>query len=205
MYVPSKFKVTDEEKIYSFIGKNPFGLLLTINGEQINDTHTPFIVGDDGWLFGHIAKANPQWKNWGEATTAKVIFSGPHAYISPKFYASNFNVPTWNYTAVSVSGELCMLTDQDEVLRFIESLVSQHEGEVGWKLDEFDPEYMKLLDALVVFKVKVETIDASFKMNQNKSEQDQQSVAQSLNHTGCPFDAQVAEVMCENLQASDFS
>ncbi len=94
MYTPPKFKVEDPEVIGNFIREHAFGLLLTVSGTEIHDTHTPFVLTDDGHLLGHIARANPQWSHWTADTVAKVIFSGPHAYISPNYYASEFNVPT---------------------------------------------------------------------------------------------------------------
>jgi transcriptional regulator len=98
MYTPPKFKVDDPAVIRNFIEKNSFGVLLSIEGGQIHDTHTPFILSENNQLLGHIARANPQWKASSEASRVKVIFTGPHAYISPKYYVSEFAVPTWNYT-----------------------------------------------------------------------------------------------------------
>ena len=107
MYTPEKFNIEDREAILRFIRQNPFGLLLSVGGGVIHDTHTPFIVAEDGkQLLGHLARANPQWASWGEGSVAKVVFSGPHAYVSPRYYESEFAVPTWNYTAVSVSGQI---------------------------------------------------------------------------------------------------
>ena len=128
MYVPQKFRVDDPAAIQSFIAAHPFGLLLTASGGTIHDTHTPFIVSKDGkFLRGHIARANPQWKEWSGETQAKVVFTGPHAYVSTDYYKSEFNVPTWNYTAVSVSGKLSVIEDEAQVLLFLDQLVSANE------------------------------------------------------------------------------
>lgn len=83
MYTPHKFRVDHPEIVMSFIQANPFGLVLSVNGNEIHDTHTPFVLSQDReHLIGHIAKANLHWESWKPGTKSKVIFTGPHAYIS---------------------------------------------------------------------------------------------------------------------------
>ena len=201
MYTPPKFRVEDPEQIRSFIEENPFGLLLSLDEFDIHDTHTPFVHADDGrHLLGHIARANPQWKCWKGGTTVKVIFTGPHSYISPRFYVSDFAVPTWNYTAISITGHVKIIEDESEVLQFLDRLIADNESsDEPWILDRTDERYMALLSGIVVFSVSMDTVEASFKMNQNKSEEDQRKVIASLTATGCPFDRDVARVMSKNI------
>ena len=200
MYTPPKFKVDDPAVIHSFIREHSFGLLLSLEGDEIHDTHTPFIISEDGSLVGHIARANPQWKSWTDGSSVKVIFTGPHSYISPGYLESEFNVPTWNYTAVSVTGKLTMIEDETRVLEFLDALVAENEvAELPWKLDRSDERYMKLLSGIVVFAISMDRVEASFKLNQNKSTEDQQSVVSSLQSSGCPFDEAVASLMAANI------
>jgi len=202
MYVPEKFKIDDPKVIHTFIEENSFGLLLTTHENEIHDTHTPFVYCEkNNRLLGHIARANPQWEKWGRSSRGKVVFSGPHAYISPSYYASEFNVPTWNYNAVSVSGDIAIISDQGEVLDFLDVLVKKNEPEnSGWTLNRDDERYMKLLSGIVVFSVSMNKIEASFKLNQNKSQEDQHSVIQALQETGCPFKAAVASLMSSDTK-----
>jgi transcriptional regulator len=202
MYTPAKFQVDEPSAIHAFIRKHSFGLLLTVSGQEIEDTHTPFLLSEsDGCLVGHVARANPQWKSWNKSTRAKVIFTGPHAYVSPGYYVSEFNVPTWNYTAVSVSGALTVIEDEAEVVGFLDDLTAHHEtGDAPWKLDRKDDRYMKLLSGIVVFRVAMESVEASFKLNQNKAEEDQRGVIGALKGTSCPSEGAVAELMEGNLQ-----
>jgi transcriptional regulator len=200
MYTQPKFKIDDPIVIRDFIEKYSFGLLLSVDGGQIHDTHTPFILSANGELLGHIARANPQWKGWKERSCVKVIFSGPHTYISPKFYVSEFAVPTWNYTAISISGRVRIIEEEEEVLQFLDLLISANEkSDEPWVLDRADERYMKLLSGIVVFAVAMDSIEASFKMNQNKSEDDQRKVISCLSATVCPMDLAVADVMSKNL------
>jgi transcriptional regulator len=201
MYTPPKFKVEDPEQIRSFIDENSFGLLLSLDGIDIHDTHTPFVHSDDArHLLGHIARANPQWKSWRNGSTVKVIFTGPHSYISPRFYVSKFAVPTWNYTAVSITGRITMIEDESVVLQFLDRLIAESESsDEPWVLDRTDARYMALLSGIGVFSVSMDSVEASFKMNQNKSEEDQRKVIASLSATGCPFDQGVANIMSQNM------
>lgn len=205
MYTPLKFKVDDPEVIRDFIEENSFGLLLSLDGGDIHDTHTPFVYSDDGQcLFGHIARANPQWKSWKEGSVVKLIFTGPHAYISPHNYVSEFAVPTWNYTAVSISGHITIIEEEEAVLKFLDGLIAENEtADEPWSLDRTDERYMKLLSGIVVFSVSLDSVEASFKMNQNKSEEDQEKVIASLSATGCPFDRDVALLMSENMTTEE--
>lgn len=204
MYTPPKFRVDDPQLIKDFIRENQFGLLLSHTDGEIHDTHTPFIVLENGSLQGHIARANPQWQQWQGQHPVKVVFTGPHAYISPHYYASDFNVPTWNYTAVSVTGRVSIIEDQSRILEFLDRLVAQNEtSDAPWKLDRDDEHYTKLLAAIVVFSVSVDRVDASFKLNQNKAVDDQKHVIQSLSGSGCPFDGAVADMMNSNVEQAD--
>jgi transcriptional regulator len=204
MYIPPKFRVEDASAIQSFIGDNSFGLLLSVNGDEIDDTHTPFVLSDNGLLLGHIAKANPKWKSWRSGSTVKVIFTGPHSYISPRYYVSEFAVPTWNYTAVSVVGRITVIQDKDSVLGFLDSLIAENEGsDSSWALDRSDERYMDLLSSIVVFSISMDRVEASFKLNQNKTEEDQFKVISSLEATGCPFDSSVARLMAQNIKNAE--
>ncbi len=206
MYTPSHFKRNDPSTIHSFIRDHSFGLLLSVSNEEIHDTHTPFLlIETEGVLMGHIARANPQWKGWKRDSLAKAIFTGPHAYISPNYYASEFNVPTWNYTAVSVSGAISAVQDEEEILTFLERLTAQSEPNEGaWAFDRHDERYLKLTEGIVVFRISMDKVEASFKLNQNKPIQDQQSVINSLSSSACPFDQGVASLMQGNINTQNY-
>ena len=200
MYTPPKFRIDDPVLIRSFIEKNSFGLLLSIDGGDIHDTHTPFVYTGDGRLLGHIAKANPQWRSWSKASAVKVIFTGPHSYISPRFYVSEFAVPTWNYTAVSITGRIEIIEEEDTVLQFLDRLIADNEPSSDpWILDRTDERYLNLLSGIVVFSISLNSVEASFKLNQNKSNEDQSKVVESLSATGCPFDRAFASLMSHNI------
>lgn len=133
VYTPPRFKIDDPESIRLFIEENSFGLLLSVDDGEIHDTHTPFVYSEDGrHLLGHMAKANPQWRSWEDGSTAKVIFRGAHTYISPRFYESEFAVPTWNYAAVSVAGPISVINQEAKVLDFLDKLTTSNPNNPGF-------------------------------------------------------------------------
>jgi len=103
MYIPKPFKVVDAQITYAFIQSNPFATLTSTIENKIVATHLPIDCLQDGKYYGHFALSNPQ-VNMSPDEEICIIFSGPHAYISPNMYVSDFNVPTWNYSAVHCYG-----------------------------------------------------------------------------------------------------
>lgn len=185
--------------IPEFIRENSFGILISsVDGRSIQDTHTPFLATDDGaYLLGHIARANGHWRDWGKNSGVKVIFHGPHCYVSPTFYESETHVPIWNYTAVSVAGEIEFVSDYDEQKTFMHTLVKANESAFTdpWFQDESNDNLMKLFSAVVFFKTRITKIEAKFKLNQNKSKEVQESVRKKLSVSQSPFEQSVARLM----------
>ncbi len=206
MYTPQAFDINDPDKIRSFVKANGFGILISSNNGEIESTHTPMYLSQDmKHVFGHIAKANPQWKSWSASLAAKAIFQGPHAYVSPTDYLSSFNVPTWNYTAVSIDGPIELLPSVKEKRQFVEHLVWQYESimESPWRLDTNDKKMMGLLDGIVCFRIQVRQIQAKFKINQNKSIEDQRHVVDRLRNRKGDMNTAIAELMEANLRQSE--
>src|ERR1700722_19988802 len=106
MYVPAHFTESDPAVIERLIRENGFGLLVSGGGGATIATHLPLTyhpeIGAQGVLRGHVARANRQWRDFEPSGPALAIFSGPHAYISPRWYQPGPSVPTWNYEAVHV-------------------------------------------------------------------------------------------------------
>src|SRR4051794_14312849 len=111
MFIPTAFNESDQNKLHKFIQAHSFGLLISTHQNEPFATHLPLLlerdVGPHGCLVGHMARANPQWHDL-EGQQALVVFSGPHAYISPTWYEAANVVPTWNYVAVHAYG-ICRL------------------------------------------------------------------------------------------------
>lgn len=177
MFTPSHFKITDDAEIYSFIDQNGFGQIISTAQGRILSTHLPFLLSDDKQkLFGHFAKLNPQCNDIHNQEIL-VTLEGAHGYISPSWYLSP-GVPTWNYQAVHISGTCKILPDQTVVKTIVNNLSNKYEEAFGtyWK-----PEYHEsMLTHIVAFEVAIKDIQCKFKLSQNRSDQDRDSVIAHL-------------------------
>lgn len=180
-------------------------LVTVVDGAPIA-SHLPIMVdreaGQYGTLIGHMARNNPQWRGFGPATEALVIFQGPHGYISPNWYASEQAVPTWNYTAVHAYGAPRIIEDHDAVLAHMERLVAENEGAVSgpgdapWSLDGQAEEFRDMqLRGIVAFEIPIRRLEGKFKLNQNKPEADRLGAAAGLRASGDALAGELARLM----------
>jgi len=142
-------------------------------------------------LCGHLAKNNPIFHSIQSKDEAgllkshkvKVLFSGPNGYISPSWYVSEL-VPTWNYISVEVIGQLSWVDQKEALVALLNKssqvFETQFNQQAPWSF-HIPPDHSEvLLNAIVGFKIKVEKIQAVFKLSQNRSEADFQSLMQHL-------------------------
>jgi transcriptional regulator len=182
MYIPDPFRIEDEKAIHAFMRSNPFATVVSLNGGRIAATHMPIDRLKDGRYYGHFARNNPQ-SALKEEQEICAIFTGPHAYVSPTMYASDFNVPTWNYSAVHCYGTIVFIEDETQIWRLFWELVERYEGEDGWKLPD-EESFRNLTAFLRFFEFRIDTIEAKFKFSQNKTEEDAKSVINGLRDAG---------------------
>jgi transcriptional regulator len=199
MYIPKSFAETDAAILYDFMRANNFAALITQHEGRITASHIPFMVDSErGVLKAHLARANDQWKSFGEGE-ALVIFQGAHAYISPSWYETHPSVPTWNYTAVHVYGVPQIVEDEGEMRGMLGELVKNHEGgrSPEWVMDLPEDYLQTMMKAIVGFEVKIERVEGKFKLSQNRSEVDQESVIAHLRESEYPLDVQTAEIAAD--------
>ena len=170
MYIPRYFRLEETEALRQLAAEEPFALLTTHDDEGLYATHLPFVYKPDrGLLQAHVARANPHWKRIADNQEALVIFSGSHAYISPRWYPENdSNVPTWNYTAVHVYGKIRAITDPAWLRDLLDDLSAPFEtssdGTVLWQANwqEGSP-HEKLLAGIVGIEISITKIEAKAK------------------------------------------
>jgi transcriptional regulator len=196
MYVPNAFRADDRAALYDLIERYGFGTLVSVLDGAPFATHLPILLDRGrGVLLGHVARANPHGRALGNAAEALLIFQGPHAYVSPSWYATAPAVPTWNYAAVHVYG-VPRLLDEAELRDLLDRLVSRYEAgrERPWTMD-LPPDYLrKMLQAIIGFEVPIERIEGKFKLNQNRSSEDRAGVVQAL-RAGDAGERELAEFM----------
>lgn len=185
MYVPPAFRIEDRDEIYAFVERNAFGTLVSRNAGTQIATHLPFVVvrnGENVVLRGHVARANPHWREL-ESAESLAIFLGPHAYVSPRWYESRDNVPTWDYMAVHAYGLARVVKEPGRVLEFLAELSDRYERSAGapWRVDDLDERKRDaFLAAIVAFEMPVSRLEASFKLSQNRTEKDRAGVVAAL-------------------------
>lgn len=181
MYVPEAFRLDDRALVAEVIGAYDFALLVTAPGGRAQASHLPFLYdpedGPEGTLLAHMARANPQWRDFAALAEAGqealVVFQGPHSYISPAWYgAGPPNVPTWNYVAVHAYGLPEVIEAPDAARAVIERLVATHEAGLTppWSTAGLSETYMAgMLRGLVAFRIPVTRLEAKAKLSQNKT------------------------------------
>jgi transcriptional regulator len=181
MYIPTAFRADDRAALYDLIERHGFGTLVTVVDGSPFATHLPFVLDRDrAVLLGHVARANPHARALAGAE-ALVIFQGPHAYVSPSWYATAPAVPTWNYAAVHVYGTAGLL-DEPRLLDLLERLVRQYESvrERPWTMDLPADYRQKMVRAVVGFEVPLARVEGKFKLSQNRPAEDRAGVIRAL-------------------------
>lgn len=202
MFIPASYAQNDLDTLHEFITANSFATLVTHSDAGSIATHLPLLLdrssSEQGELFGHMARANPQAKiSTQEPVLA--IFQGPHAYISPRWYQVKNSVPTWSYVAVHVYGYLKPV-DQHQQLRDLKTTVEKYESTLPepWSLDEADRDYInKLSAAILSFRIVIERIEGAWKLNQQHDSERRQRTIEGLLSQGGADQVAIATLMAQ--------
>jgi transcriptional regulator len=170
--------------------EHPLATLVAVNDSGLVANHLPMrIVAEPapGILRGHIARANPLWKEYRSDIAALAIFQGPQTYISPALYPSKQStgevVPTWNYAVVHARGTLRFIHDAEWLRDFVSSLTDEHEAKRSqpWKVTDAPAPYVdKMLALIVGFELSISSLTGKWKLGQNRSKTDRQGLIQGL-------------------------
>jgi transcriptional regulator len=180
MYRPPYSRLDDEALAYAIMRAHPFATLVTMPaaGDEPFVSHLPFLV-EPGALVAHMARANPQWRHF-DGRPVKVVFSGSHAYVSPRWYAAPAEqVPTWNYVAVHATG-IPELLDGAGTLDALDRLVAQEEAAFTdpWRAE---PALRgELAKAIVAFRIRLTRVEGKLKLSQNRDPEDARRVREAL-------------------------
>lgn len=198
MYVPKINLATDTDEIISFMKQFSFATIVTSKDNIPTATHLPFLISftdDKIVLTSHFAKANEQWKDI-ENNSILVIFSEPHAYISPKNYDKELNVPTWNYIAIHAYGQGKLLTETESTFKVLENTIDYYEISYREQWERFPAEYkLKLVNGIVAFEVIIEDLQAKKKLSQNRTETEKQKIIDTLSKSDDTNEQSIAAYM----------
>lgn len=197
MYIPKHFTIDDETIIFDLIESFSFATLISQHKGEPYATHLPLILNkEERVLYGHFARANEQWKDARDQKLL-VIFQGPHSYISPSWYETNKAVPTWNYVAIHVYGELEIIDDNNVIFKTLDDMVKKYERpESDYNLNIVEPSYIEgMSKGIVPFKINISKIEAKAKLSQNHPVERQKLIIQQLEHSYSENDNLIAALM----------
>ncbi len=179
MYIPKAFAVSELAELHGLIEHSGVATLVCQGEQGLQASHLPLLLapgeGEFGTLYGHFARANPQWRALAAGAEVLVVFQGVEAYISPSFYPAKAEhgkvVPTWNYQAVHAHGRAEVFDEHERLLALVSALSDKHEQrrERPWAVSDAPSEYIdSMLRAIVGFALPISRIEGSFKLSQNK-------------------------------------
>ena len=207
MYLPKHFSQSDKSKIRNLIEKNGFATILSYpKNEKPFINHLPIVfsntLGEENILLGHMAKKNPQWLHFSENPECTIIINGCHTYVTPRWYRSGRDVPTWNYAVAHLSGSVELIKDFQTQVEILKQITNFYEKENpnSWKFelpDDLNNE-SALTSAIISFKFKIQNIEAKFKLSQNRSPEDKTGVIKGLLERKDDMSRLVREMMLEN-------
>lgn len=205
MYTPSAFAETDLDELDRLLARDPFVTLITTgaDGEPFA-SHLPVLYSrEDGKILieGHWARPNPQATHGGAAL---MIVHGPHAYISPGWYADKeeaARVPTWNYAVAHLAGKLEASTDETFLASIVDRLSIRHETAIGsdWRFQHEREDHRSQLRGIIGFRFAPDRVELKFKFSQNHPAANVRGAAQALREQDDLRSREVAAMMLERL------
>jgi transcriptional regulator len=205
MYTPPAFRDDDKESLRATIRGARLASFVTATADGLLATPLPLLLdegeGEHGVIYGHLAKANPQWRvpPLGEGLA---MFMGPDAYVTPAWYATKREtgrvVPTWNYVAVHAYGPVEFFDDPGRLLEAVRRLTDLHErGRASaWAVSDAPPDFVRAqLRGIVGLRMPITRLEGKRKMSQNRNATDRAGVAAGLAASERASDREVASLI----------
>jgi transcriptional regulator len=206
MYLPRHFEETRAPILHELIRAYPLGVLVGLTSSGLVANHIPFEVEPDpapfGTLRGHVARANPFWRECAPDVEALAVFRGPDAYVSPAWYPTKHDtgkvVPTWNYAVVHAHGPVRFIEDRAWLRQLVEQLTNRHEAgrREPWRITDAPPDYIdRQLGAIVGIEIPITRLVGKWKVGQNRPPEDRAGVVEGLSHEGGDAAAAMARLV----------
>ncbi|MFN4090871.1 MAG: FMN-binding negative transcriptional regulator [Alphaproteobacteria bacterium] len=204
MYVPTQFAESDPAQLAAIMRDAPFATLVTVVDGAPFATHLPLLheteSGTNGRIVGHMARQNPHWRSFGGSAETLAIFHGPHAYVSPTWYAAQPSVPTWNYAVVHAYGRPSIVEDAARARTLLDRLIAAFEAD--WSLTGLPPAYVEgMMRGIVTFEMPVARIEGKAKLSQNRTADDRARVARRLAGAPDTAEARTGAMMTDATRA----
>lgn len=202
MYTPKHFSAPNTAALHALMRAYPFATLVVTTATGIEINHLPLHLNAAGELSGHLARANPLWQAIQAEQPVMAIFHGPHAYVTPSWYATKAQtgrvVPTWNYVVVHVRGTLRLIEDARWLRSHLAALTAQQEAafEQPWQLEDAPAGFIDILmQAVVGIEIDITQLTGKWKVSQNQPPENQLGVLQGLSASEVAHGNAMAEIV----------
>ncbi len=210
MYLPKHTEETRLDVLHALIAAHPFATLVTSGADGPVVNHLPFMIDTEnsefGVLRGHVARANPVWKDLADQAASIAVFQGPQAYISPNWYPSKHEhgkaVPTWNYAVVHAHGIPRVIEDPQWLVQHVTQLSDQHEAaqKLPWQVSDAPPDYIERMIGMIVgIEIPITRIVGKWKLNQHRTRADQLGMVAGLTAGADDRAHALADLMLRNI------
>jgi transcriptional regulator len=191
MYQPDHFRMKEPSAIHQLMREHPLASLIVQTQTGMEANHIPLLLqpGVDGkdLLLGHVARANPLWREIDTEQEVLAIFHGPETYISPGWYPTKREhgkvVPTWNYVVAHAWGRLRVVDDAAWLRNLVGQLTTRHESrfEKPWSVEDAPADYIdKMVSAIVGIEITITRLEGKAKVSQNQPAVNREGVVQAL-------------------------
>lgn len=207
MYQPAHFVDNDPASLAALMDAWPLAVILRHDADGLAADHVPLRWdAQQRTLRGHVARANPLWREAAAAGTdglpVLAVFRAEQAYVSPGWYpskaATHKAVPTWNYAVAHAHGRLSAIDDAGWLRQFLGELTGRHEAAMPkpWSMADAPEDFLaQMLAAVVGIEIRVERLEGKAKLSQNRAATDQQGVIDGMRADGPPAAQPMAERM----------
>lgn len=175
MHPNPAFRQADAARNIAFVRAQGFGLLAVATGDAPLISHIPFLLSEDGTRAEfHLVRSNPIARLMSDPLPARLAVQGPHSYVSPDWYGVEDQVPTWNYVAVHLVGEV-RLQSQERMRDLLDRQSAGFEARLApkpeWRAEKMTPEVLgRMMRQIVPCEMRVDEIAGTWKLGQNKPE-----------------------------------
>lgn len=188
----------------AFMQRYSFATIVTAKDNMPVATHLPFLItqrNEAVFLRSHFARANEQWMHL-ENQPVLVIFSEPHAYISPAHYEKELNVPTWNYIAVHAYGRGTLIHDTAQAYELLEATINTYEPAYQAQWNNLPQDFkMRMIKGIAAFEIEVTDLQGKKKLSQNKTNTEQQRIIETLSASNNTQEREIAAYMKQNMES----
>lgn len=204
MFVPSGYKFESEAAKIAFMQRYSFATIITNNDQQVPlATQLPFVIeqrADKLILSGHFSIANEQAR-FIEQNTSLIIFTEPHAYISPTHYSKRESVPTWDYISIHAYGKAKLLNEDGLKLKALEQMINVYEKDY---MDQWntlaDTFKNRMIKGIVAFELEVTDLQGQQKLSQNKTQAERESIIEQLRKSNNTVEHDLADYIHATLK-----